>query len=220
MKDICLGKKETGENIYLNFEEEDIRFTLLAGETSSGKSIFHNNLYKELSEKHTPAEIGFLFLDMTRIDFTGWNSAYLVRPTIVDGDEALDVLNNLRDEKRTVFVHIEECDMVHFDRAKFEKGLDKILKENKNVYVVYSTSRIDPAYLPDWMEKYVDLKAVFQVATKDDSELLLGNDTAFNFNQRGERVLAFKDRQIKCNPFSDEEVTKLVNFKLSVENDK
>lgn len=214
MKDICLGRKDSGEDFLLNLEKEGIHFILLAGETGSGKSIFHYNLYKELSKKHTPEEIGFLFLDMTWVDFTYWDSEYLLQPTIVDTDEALDALENLKDKSRTIFVHIEECDMIHADREKFEKGLDNILKNNKNIYVVYSTSRIDPDYLNDWMDKYIDLKVVFKVATKESSEMLLGNDLALNFTMDGEKILAFRDKQIKCQGFSDEEAKELNELKL------
>lgn len=214
MKDVYLGKDELGEDIILNFEKEGVRFTLLIGETGSGKSIFHNNLYQELSAKHTSQEIGFVFMDMTQVDFTLWNSEYLAMPVIVDAEKTLDILETLQDEKRTIFVHIEECDMVHKDRAKFERGLDNIIKENNNIHVVYSTSRIDHKYLNDWMEKYINLKVVFKTATKEDSEFLLGKDLAYNFMEQGERILAFHDMQIECLPFSKEELKKLQDFKL------
>lgn len=201
MKPIYFGKKDSGEDLYLDLEKEGIRFVSLLGGTCSGKSVFHDNLYKELSEKHSPAEIGFIFMDMTRVDFTQWNSEYLIMPTIVDTESALAVLEKLKDENRAIFVHIEECNMVYHDRVRFEKGLDNIIKNNKNIYVIYSTSRIDPRYLGDWMEKYVDLKVVFKTATKKDSEFLLGNDTAFNFKDPGERILAFNDKQIKLVPY-------------------
>ncbi len=208
MKQINLGKTETGEEVNLDFEKEGLRFTLLVGMTGSGKSIFHYHLYKELAEKHTPAEVGFIFMDMTRVDFTQWDSEYMAMPTIVGRDEALGVLETLKDEKRTIFVHIEECDMI-IDRARFEKGIEQILQENKNIYIVYSTSRIDTEYLGDWMKKYIDLKVVFHVSREEDSTFLLGNGSAYHFKSPGERIVAFNDKQIKCVPFPEEEVQEL-----------
>ena len=60
MNKIYLGKDESGENITLDFEEEEINFILLAGKTGSGKGIFDCNLYKQLSENNTSEDIGFI----------------------------------------------------------------------------------------------------------------------------------------------------------------
>lgn len=209
MKQLNLGKTETGEEVNLDFEKEGFRFTLLVGMTGSGKSIFHYHLYKELAENYTPAEVGFIFMDMTQVDFTQWDSEYMVMPTIVGSDEALRVLESLKDEKRTIFVHIEECDMVVRDRARFEKAVERVLRENQNIYIVYSTSRLDTDYIGKWLEKYVNLKVVFRVSTEEDSILLLGNASAYNFRSSGERMLGFNNKQMKCVPFPEEEVQKL-----------
>ena len=95
------------------------------------------------------------------------------------------------------------------ERARFEKGIEQILQENKNIYIVYSTSRIDTEYLGDWMKKYIDLKVVFHVAREEDSTFLLGNSSAYQFKNPGERILAFNDKQMKCAPFPEGEVQKL-----------
>ena len=102
-------------------------------------------------------------MDMTQVDFGRWDSKYLARPVIVNEGEALDVLENLKDEKRKIFVHIEECNMIHHDRSQFERGIDNILRNNKNIILVYSTSAMNFSYLTDWIEKFVDLRVVFQI---------------------------------------------------------
>jgi hypothetical protein len=201
---IYLGDTIQGERFELDFDEAGIRFVLLVGMTGSGKSIFHTHLYKELMAKYTPAELGFVFMDMTRVDFVQWNSEYLVIPTIVDKAEALSVLETLKGEKRTIFVHIEECDMVYHDRARFEKAIERILNENKNIYIVYSTSRIDPEYFGEWMDRYVDMKVVFAVPNEADSRFLLGNNTAASFTLPGERIVAYQDKQVRCMPIVKE----------------
>ncbi len=201
MKPIYFGKKESGEDLYLDLEKEGIHFISLLGATASGKSVFHENLYKELTDKYTPEELGFIFMDMTRVDFVDWRSPeYLIKPTIVEPDEALNVLGNVKDDSKIIFIHIEECDMAFINRAKMEKGLDKIRKK-ENIFLVYSTSRIDQSYLKDWMDKYFDLNIIFRTAAKEDSQFLLGNENAFNFEDPGERILAFNDKQIKLVPF-------------------
>lgn len=206
MKKINLGKTEQGDDMNLDFDQEKIRFVLLIGRTGSGKSIFHTHLYRELMAGYTPEEVGLIFMDMTQVDFARWDSKYLVRPVIVDTGEALNVLENLKDEKRKIFVHIEECDMIHRDRSQFERGINNVLHNNKNIILVYSTSRIDTEYLPDWMERFVDMKVVFQVRDKETSRFLLGNDIASTFTIPGERILVFHDKQIKCVPFTEEDV--------------
>lgn len=209
---IYLGNNQEGRNVELDFDEENIKFVLLAGQTGSGKSIFHNNLYNELLKKYSSDEIGFVFLDMTRIDFGNWPTKYLIKPIIHDSREAIDVLYELAnlETSKKVFVHIEECDMVYVDRKKVEGALEKF-KEKNNFHIVYSTSRIDRDYLADWINRFIDLKVVFNT-NEDDSEFLLGNKIANQFKNPGERVLAFNNLQIVCQPFSNEEVVLLNKF--------
>lgn len=205
MKPINLGTTDWGEGAIVDLEQERIRFILLAGATRSGKTFFQTRLYRQLMANHKPAELGFVFLDMTRLDFSDWEyPAYLARPVTVDQTKALGVLEALTDEQRTIFVYIEECDMVYRDRARFEKAIERILNENKNIYIVYSTSRIDPAYLTDWLKKYIDMKVIFRVANPLDSRLLLGSDVAFHFRELGERMIAYGEKMIQCQPFSEE----------------
>jgi DNA segregation ATPase FtsK/SpoIIIE-like protein len=174
---------------------------LLAGMTGSGKSVFHEHIYHDLMSRYTPEEIGYIFMDMTQVDFGGWDPAYLARPVIVDPDEALGVLETIHDEVRTVFIHIEESNMVHRDRLRFEKGIENVLHANANIVLIYSTSAIDPSYIPDWLERYMDVRVVFRVATEDDSMLLLGNASASTLANPGERIVMYDGKQVKCMPF-------------------
>lgn len=200
---ISLGDVIDGERFELDFDAEGIRFVLLAGMTGSGKSVFHSHLYREFMRAYTPEELGFIFLDMTRSEFleSAWDARYLAQPITYGVEEAFQVLENVgtSDADRKLVIHIEECDMVYRDRARMEAAFDK-LKERENVLVVYSTSRIDPDYLADWMKKYVDMKVVFAVSNKDDSRFLLGNDTAASFALPGERIVAYHDKQMRCAP--------------------
>ncbi len=201
MKTINFGKNEDGVDVSLDFGSDGNRFMLLVGMTGSGKSVFHEHVYHDLMARYTPEEIGFIFMDMTRVDFGGWDPAYLIRPVIVDSDEALGVLEMVHDETRTIFIHIEENNMVHRDRLRFEKGIENALHANANIVLVYSTSAIDPSYIPEWLEKYIDVRVVFRVATEADSVLLLGNASASAFTNPGERIVMYDDKQVKCIPF-------------------
>jgi DNA segregation ATPase FtsK/SpoIIIE-like protein len=201
MKTINFGKNEDGVDVSLDFGSDGNRFMLLVGMTGSGKSVFHEHVYHDLMARYTPEEIGFIFMDMTRVDFGGWDPAYLALPVIVDSDEALGVIETVHDETRTTFIHIEENNMVHHDRLRFEKGIENALHANANIVLVYSTSAIDPTYIPEWLEKYIDVRVVFRVATEADSTLLLGNASASTFTEPGERIVMYDDKQVKCIPF-------------------
>ncbi|MEX0621816.1 MAG: FtsK/SpoIIIE domain-containing protein [Candidatus Woykebacteria bacterium] len=224
--DIYLGKDKEGKDFYLDFEKESIHLTLLLGETGSGKSIFHGNLYRQISSNSTPEEAGLVFFDMTRVDFNHWEkSSYLYHPVTVDTDEATELLEKLageselrakgkQDNGRAIFIHIEECDMFYAYPERVSNALAKILeqKDKTNMYIVFSTSRIDPEFLTNLL-KIADLKVVFHTATAEDSNLLLGNESMWdqesNSENAGERVLVFRDKQVLCQPFTEEEVKRL-----------
>ncbi len=200
MKKIVLGHNKEGKSIELDFEAERLNFFLLIGNSGSGKSVFHNNLYKQLSEQYSSDEIGFVFLDMTCVEFSGWQPAYLIHPVVNSPQEGIRVLEELPKMigKKMVFVHIEECDMVYFNRNALERALKKITGL-PNVRVVYSTSRIDKQYLGDWMKRLIDFRAVFSVSTVEDSIFLTGDDSAHRFNQPGEMILIFNKQRVFCN---------------------
>lgn len=225
MKNIIFGFDGMGDKIELDLVKEKINFILLVGATGSGKTIFHNFLYKQLSEKYSPNELGFVFLDNTMSNFDGWQSDYIVKSVIGRPKEAITALAEIANQefKKILFIHIEECDMAYIDRAAVEASLVK-LRAMKNVYVVYSTSRIDiglpssqmspdlGSYLADWIRRFIDLKVVFKTALDDESVFLLGNIP--DFNRRGKRVLAFNNLQIHCEPFSENDASNLVDFRL------
>ncbi len=198
---IFFGDTVDGERLELDFDAEGIHFVLLTGMTGSGKSVFHSHLYREFVRAYTPEELGFIFLDMTRSDFleSEWDVRYLAQPIVRDIEEAFRVLENAgtSDTDRKLVIHIEECDMVYRDRARMEAALDR-LKAKENVMVVYSTSRPDPVYLADWMRRYIDMKVVFVVSSEADSRFLLGNDAATLLTLPGERILSYRDKQVRC----------------------
>lgn len=216
MKKIYLGKNEDGERIALDLEEEEIRMIGLFGSTGSGKSIFHNNLYRELSRLYTPEEIGFVFCDMIRVEFPHWKSEYTLE-YIDSPQKAMEFMEAMSDSdeirnKKYIFLHIEECDMAYVDQERTENAISNILSKTDNVFIIYSTSKLDQKYLAGWLKSFVQLRVVFEVATKEDSVFLLGNDSAADIKIPGQRVMSFNNKQIYCQPFSDEEVNELREY--------
>ncbi len=224
---INLGKDTSDKDIYLDFAKDNIHLTLLVGTTGSGKSVFHNNLYKGLISKNSPDTLGLVFLDMTQVDFMNWHGPYLLYPPAT-GDSVIGVLENIAElsklraagkegANRAIFVHIEECDMLikYPDRTK--KALQAILetKAKNNIYIMFSTSRPDPvAVVTDWLLSLTDLKVVFNLANEDDCKVLGVGTDPLSFTRPGQRLLAFNDKTIYCQPFTELEVDSLSKFTL------
>lgn len=208
---VNLGIDNQDQRVDLDFKQENIHFVILTGTTGSGKSIFHYHLYRELMEHNTPDEIGFIFFDMTQVDFYGWKESPYVIDIEFDYKKALDKLENLpisTESKKAIFIHIEECDMVVNSPEEFEKALKSALTK-ENVYIVFSTSRPSPDVLTPTVRKLADLKVVFNLASEVDSELVLGESLAENFTDPGQRVLVFRDKKVICKPFTELEVETL-----------
>lgn len=181
-------------NIQVPSYSGDARFILLIGATASGKSTFAESLHKGLSEANS--DLHFLIFDMTRTRYCHPEDKRLYKPVIFDADEALDALEEVAEgygpEEGKLVIHIEECDAVYRDRVRFEKALAK-LREKPNVFVIYSTSRVDKGYLEEWLSKYVDVRFVFRTATREDAEFLAGTQAPFYFNRPGQYILVISN---------------------------
>jgi len=222
---IYIGKDEKGKEFFINLEKDKMHTILLVGETGSGKSIFHYSLYMQLMEQNSPEELGFVFLDMTRVDFDNWKSDYLYLPPIVDAEKALNTLELLGNEsiqrakgkskrEKAIFIHIEECDMVYYDPARFQKAWLNIAKHRNvnNMYLVFSTSRPSPDVLTKTILNETDLKVVFTLASKEDSIHVLGKSVAEKFVESGEKMLVYDGKEVHLHPFSEEEIKKIGVF--------
>lgn len=231
--DIYVGKDISGKNAFLDLTKEKLQTILLVGQTGSGKSVFHNFLYKQLMEQNSPEELGFVFLDMTRVDFSQWTSNYLYLPTIYDSKQALNAFELLGSEsasrakndsmkKKSIFIHIEECDMVFQDKKRFEDTWVKISenKDRSNIYLVFSTSRVGREVLSEKILNNTDLKAAFTMVSEESSKLVLGKSTAEKFNGLGEKVLVFNNKEIFCRPFSQEELEEINEFEKNMQRGK
>ena len=211
---INVGRDLNGKDIVIDLQEEKLHTIILAGETGSGKSVFHENLYKQLMAQNSSEELGFVFFDMTRVDFTDWNSPYLYMPVIFDSEKALTAFEKLGEEsilrannktsaRRTIFIHIEECDMICLNKKRFEKAWLNIAKnkEKNNMYLVFSTSALRTDVFTKIILENTDLKVICKVTSKEDSLFILGKSLAEKFKEPGEKVLVYNNREVLSLPF-------------------
>ena len=221
---VNLGKQNDGTELRLDLAKQELNLILLLGETGSGKSVFHFQLYKELVRQNRRADLRFIFIDNTRVDFHYFPESDLYH-RITDHNLGVQALQDIlelvkgRNSKQipndqAIIVHIEECDLWAADTVKTEEFFREFIKLRKgsNVYVVYSTSRPSVDVIPDWLISSADLKVVFKMASEEGVQMVLGDSSSVNFTQPGERILVLKDKQIKCQPFSQAELKEIQQF--------
>ncbi|MFH0767414.1 MAG: FtsK/SpoIIIE domain-containing protein [Bacillota bacterium] len=222
---IYAGKDIDGKDCFIDLEKDNLHTVILTGTTGSGKSIFHYSMYKQLIEQNSSDELGFVFMDMTQVDFAGWYSPYLYLPIILWTEQALNALELLAkeselrargksDNKRAIVIHIEECDMMALDSHRFEQAWLSIEKhkDKNNMYIVFSTSRPSPDVLTETILKNTDLKVVFVLSSVRDSTLILGKSLAEKFTIPGQKALAYNNKEVITYPFTNEYVEQLQEF--------
>lgn len=180
------------EDINIDLRSGAIKTVLITGETGSGKSTLVESVYSQLQSNFTSQELGFLILDMTRVEFIDWKkSPYLLSPVIYkthDAFEAFEMALNSHDKRKLTVIHIEECDMVIEAQERFER-LWSCANSVENMLVVFSTSRPAKNVLTDRILKDTDLKIVFKLSTAEQSRRILGHEGAEKLGVPGEKII-------------------------------
>ena len=221
-----VGKNRDKEGFFgIDLGKAELGLILLTGMTSSGKGITHFHLYSQLMGSHSPDELGFVFLDMTQVDFGRWPSDYLYRPVVHGTDNGLQALEELaeesvardegtRDKRRGIVIHVEECDMVVKDRDRFEQALLKLVgrKGSNNMFVVFSSSRPSPSVFTKKILAVTDLKIVHQLASEKDWLHVTGQNLMREVNKPGEKVVFYQDKMDILRSFSEAYVRAIENW--------
>lgn len=209
------GKTKEGKNVEFDLKGDNIHTIFLTGETGTGKSILHYHLYKQLAQHNKYTELGFVFMDMIRVEFGKWKGPYLHTPVIFEPKEALDYLVKISDNPprdKTIIIHIEECDMMmQTEPGKIEKAWKKI-QESKNIYIIFSTSRPSSDVFTPALKKHTDMVISYHVPSEDDSIRIIDKPGAEKLAVPGEKIISLQGKQTQVGPLTDKEFKELQIF--------
>jgi S-DNA-T family DNA segregation ATPase FtsK/SpoIIIE len=91
---IAMGKGSGGEVVITDLTH--MPHLLIAGATGSGKSVCINSIISCLLMEKSPEDLRFLLIDPKRVELNLYNGIpHLLRPTIVEADEAVNLLQGL-----------------------------------------------------------------------------------------------------------------------------
>ncbi|MCX6733037.1 MAG: DNA translocase FtsK [Candidatus Roizmanbacteria bacterium] len=209
------GKTTEGKNVEFDLKKDNIHTIFLTGETGTGKSILHYHLYKQLAQHNKYTELGFVFMDMIRVEFGKWKGPYLHVPVIFEPKEALECLVAISEnppKDKVIIIHIEECDMMaQTDTGMFEKAWKKI-QESKNIYIIFSTSRPSPDVFTSALKKHTDMVISYHVPSEADSIRIMDKPGAEKLAVPGEKIVSVHGKQVQVGPVTDKEFKELQIF--------
>ena len=223
---VNLGKNPNNEELLVNFGVQNINFTLLVGQSGSGKSVLGYHIYRQLKEQNTSEEITFILIDNVALEFTGWNqqSPYLYCPVITNQETAFQTLESIVGKLSEInsgtkhyFIHIEECNQFAYDQERIQKILNSLLesKTDNKIHIIFSTSRPSPDIFTPELLQLMNLKVIFQLPTAENYQNISEGKLTDNFpTTTGEKIAILNQDIIQLLPLTDQEIQSSVNFHL------
>jgi hypothetical protein len=168
--------KNTSKDLVVNLS--DLSFCMVIGGSTSGKTFWLNNIYKQLEEQMSPEELGYVILNATSAEET-LNESYTVARGINTVDENGNVFMALLgeyaelarqrangDELKTqhIVVHIEGGDLALSDKRDNYLSLVTLLAQNAkqaNMSLVIVNILANELETPAETVKLCSLVAVF-----------------------------------------------------------
>jgi len=188
---------------------------LMAGHTSSGKSVFLNSLISTLLKTKTVKEVKLAIID-TKMggEYTpyegilqlppsgvidgndGYNNLYKISKMISDREEKIQYKNN-KQEFPYFIVIIEDLAylMLSFGE-EMEDLLSSLIEKGSTVgvYFILSTSKPNHKVLTKSLQKNINTRIAFALATKEDSNVILEEEGAETLLGNGDML--YKDSKI------------------------
>ena len=216
---------------------------MIAGQTGSGKSTILHTILANLLPKNSPEELKVILIDPKQVEFAPYEDIpQLQRPVITEPSDWNDALSwllqeserrtqlladsssadideyNTRSEERLphILAMIDEfSDMMMQGGDEVERIITSVAGSaaKTGIHFVVSTSRPSVDVYTDTLKACFESRMIFTVASRVDSESMLGESGAEKLNGRGDLLYrVFAETQadrIQAAFVSDDEIQRL-----------
>lgn len=185
-----------------------IQNIMIAGQTGSGKTTMLNSILLSLLHKNTPTELQVILIDPKQLEFASYrNLPHLQRPVIIKPEEWMEAMtwieqevtrrqsllknNNFKDLDdynaqareplpRILVICDEFSDMMMHRGDEVERIMTAISRgaASVGVHIIISTSRPSTDVYTAAIQEACTTRMTFTVASKIDSQTILGNEGA------------------------------------------
>lgn len=196
---ICLGKDTNGDLQIKDFV--DIGNLLIAGMTSSGKSVFINSFINTVLLTKDPEEVKFIMIDLKRVELSPYNGiAHLLYPVCEDGEVAIQLLDWCIEEvekrksenkkKPYIAVVIDEFSDLMLGDYRTNSKLENIAKKGSKVgiYMLLSASVPRATVFTPELKEAIPTRLVGDLMTSIDSRELIEEESGIDLLGNGDMI--------------------------------
>jgi S-DNA-T family DNA segregation ATPase FtsK/SpoIIIE len=191
---------------------------MVAGATGSGKSVALHNAIGQLAGRFSPDELGFVFIDVKRVEMASYRYMphNLARGKAIDtAEKAVEAVSALVTEtesryqkmqrqgarhiaqmqmKRIILVVDELADLLLYDRGlrkEIEEALVRLAQIGRaaGVHVIVATQRPSADVVTGILKANIPTRIAFKVATGVDSRVILDQSGAERLQGAGDGLL-------------------------------
>lgn len=217
---------------------------LIAGQTGSGKSVFINNVILSILYTHRPEECQLILVDPKRVEMTSYEGIpHLRYPVVTEPSDALEVFSSLITEMENrykalsnagvrniesynkqsnempyiVCVVDEMADLMMTSGKNLEKMIVRLaqLARAVGIHLVLATQKPVVKVITGLIKSNMPSRISFQVASKQDSRVILDCNGAESLIGRGDMLMSSRSGEPERYHgawVSDEEIHAITNF--------